>query len=69
MKADLQKHTLYLREGDWDYLESLFRQSGIATSLVIRTLVSNYVDKKRKEYEPQASEMPHLDINLGDRNE
>lgn len=49
MKADLQKHTLHLREGDWDYLESMFKPNGIATSVAIRTLVSNFVDKKRKE--------------------
>lgn len=49
MKADLQKHTLHLRAGDWDFLESMFKPNGISTSVAIRTLVSNFVDKKRKE--------------------
>ena len=47
MSDILQKHTLNLRSGDWDYLESIFKANGIATAVVIRTLVSNLVDKKK----------------------
>jgi len=64
MKADTQKHTLHLREGDWDYIESLFKPNGIATSVVIRTLVSRYVDQKRQEYEPMSSDMTKINIDL-----
>lgn len=49
MKADLKKHTLHLRDGDWDYIESIFKPNGISTSTVVRTLVSNYVDRKKHE--------------------
>jgi hypothetical protein len=49
MKADLKKHTLHLRDGDWDFLESAFKPNGIPTSVAVRTIISNYVDKKRKE--------------------
>lgn len=49
MKADLRKHTLHLREGDWDYLESMFKPNGIPTSVAVRTIVSSFVDRKRKE--------------------
>ncbi len=47
MSDALQKHTLNLRSGDWDYLESIFKPNGIATAIVVRTLVSNLVDKKK----------------------
>ena len=46
---NLQKHTLSLRRGDWDYIESVAAPHGIATSQVIRTLVANWVDAKRSE--------------------
>ncbi len=47
--ADFHKVTLNLRPGDWDYIESIYKPNGIATSLVVRTLVSNFVDEKMKE--------------------
>jgi len=43
-----KKHTLWLRDGDWDYLESVFAPNGTSTSEAIRTLVSSYVDKLRE---------------------
>lgn len=46
---NLQKHTMNLREGDFDYIDSMFRSRSIPASLVIRTLVSNFVDGKRAE--------------------
>lgn len=49
MKADIHKHTLNLRAGDWDYLDTLFKPNGIPTSVAVRTIISNYVDKKRLE--------------------
>jgi len=45
MKEDLKKHTLNLREGDWDYLESVYSASGRSVSTVIRTIISAYVDR------------------------
>lgn len=46
---NFQKVTLNLRPGDWDYIESIFKPQGISTSLVIRSIVANFVDKKRGE--------------------
>lgn len=63
MKADIHKHTLNLRMGDWDYLESLFKPNGIATSVAVRTIVSNYVDKKRLE---EQRTVPFTASNLGE---
>lgn len=63
MKADLQKHTLHLRAGDWDFLESMFKPNGVATSVAVRTLISNYVDKKRAE-ESRMTRPDHNDIQI-----
>lgn len=43
----LKKHVLNLREGDWDYITSMYANRGIPTSVVIRTLVSKFVDERR----------------------
>lgn len=54
MKADLQKHTLNFRSGDFAYLESVYKVHGLSTSVVIRTLVSAHVDEmKAKEEVPK----------------
>lgn len=65
MKADIKKHTLNLRAGDWDYLESMFKPNGIATAVAVRTIISNFVDKKRQE-EQRLGAASHLsmDVNL-----
>lgn len=55
---NLHKHTLNLRAGDWDYIESLVSGQGISASLVVRNLVSKFVDAHRAQ-EPQA------DLTLG----
>lgn len=60
---NLEKKTLNFREGDWDYLESLFTHQGIGPSIVIRTLVSNYVDARRK-MEEAAAPSPTLKVDL-----
>lgn len=67
MKKPLQKHTLNLREGDWDYLESIFKPNGIDVSFVIRSLVSKLVDTKRAEEaasNPTNTHVTSLDIDL-----
>lgn len=49
-REDLTKHTLHLRRGDADRIRSLFPDLGYA--IVIRTIVSNFLDKgdsERKE--------------------
>lgn len=40
----LRKHTLNLRDGDFDFLTSICEPKGVQTSVLIRTIVSNYVD-------------------------
>jgi len=49
---NLEKKTLYFREGDWNYLESIMRPNGIATSVAIRSIVSKFVDERRGQQEP-----------------
>lgn len=61
-KGDLQKHTLHLREGDFAYIESVFRPKGVSTSLVIRTIVANFVDSKRQQESPSAPVNVKFDI-------
>lgn len=53
---DLTKHTLHLRKGDWDRLRSLFPE--ISTSLIIRKIISNFIDKDERKTEA------HLEIKL-----
>jgi len=61
---DTKKHTLYLRDGDWDFIESIYKPHGIGTSTVIRTLVSNYVDKKRADLRNEDTTDLKLDTGL-----
>lgn len=63
MKTDIKKHTLNLRAGDWDYIESMFKPNGIATSVAVRTIISNFVDKKRGE-EAKRGGHPALDVDV-----
>jgi hypothetical protein len=50
--TDLHKHTLHLRKGDWDFIESICRPNGIPTSVTIRVLVSNFVDEQKAKENP-----------------
>lgn len=65
MKTAIKKHTLNLRDGDWDYLESMFKPNGIATAVAVRTLISTFVDKKRDEEVRQNGRVSmSMDVNL-----
>jgi len=46
-KADLQKHTLNLRQGDYDRMGQLF--DGMNSAEAIRSLISKFIDKNWKE--------------------
>lgn len=48
----LEKKTLHLRTGDWEYLDGLVAPSTLTTSLLIRKLVSNYVDAQQAKETP-----------------
>ena len=51
MDDHLEKKTLNFRRGDWDFIESICRPRGIATSTAIRTIISQFVDARRPETE------------------
>ncbi len=59
--SSMRKHTLWLREGDWDYLTDLFHASGISTSLAVRSIVARYVDDKRAE---EAAALNSADVKV-----
>lgn len=44
-KPELQKHTLHLRAGDFDKITIHRARRGIPASMIIRRLVSAYVDR------------------------
>jgi hypothetical protein len=55
---DLQKVTINLRSGDWDYISSILGSSGVPTSIFIRNLISRRVDElRKKEQENTAIQM------------
>jgi hypothetical protein len=57
----LEKKTLNLREGDWDRISEVYKdQQGIATSVVVRTLISRFVEQTL----PRVQQTDTLDINI-----
>lgn len=55
----LQKHTLNLRAGDFDFLSAFYEPRGIKGSQALRYIISREVDRLR------ASEnQPDLEINI-----
>jgi hypothetical protein len=61
MKLDLTKHTLNLRQGDWDFLESVYQQQGVPTAAVVRALVSGHVNKLRNR---ESTTAPDIEVNI-----
>lgn len=51
-RDEKKKHTLFLRAGDFDYLDSLLRHKGISASSAIRRVISRYVDDLRSRENP-----------------
>lgn len=62
MPDELKKHTLNLRAGDWDYLESVLSPNGISTSMFLRKQVSAIVDSWRSNQTP----LPEITVPLKD---
>jgi hypothetical protein len=58
-REHLQKHTLNLRPGDYDYLTDVFGPHSIPVSVVIRKIISKYVDQLKRKEGP-------LNLDLGD---
>lgn len=52
---ETSKHTLHLRNGDYQRLRDLFPEVGAA--FVIRKLVSNFIDKDKKTLEIEAEKL------------
>lgn len=61
-KAELHKHTLNLRAGDYTYLDQVFGPSGVPAAVVIRQLISNHVDYLRSQEPPL--DLPTESINV-----
>lgn len=55
IKEDLQKHTLNLRAGDYERLQSLYPEVGAA--LVIRKIVSAFLDRDTAEIDTSKMEI------------
>lgn len=60
----LSKHTLNLREGDYEYLSDTYGPNNIHASFVIRRIVSVHVDKLREREE----KVEVTDVEIGDLN-
>ena len=58
--VDLKKHTLNLRDGDFDRIALLFPKLG--GSVAIRTLVSNYVDKVEANTPSPATSVKDIEL-------
>lgn len=63
-RNELQKHTLNLRKGDWDYIDTVCRPQGVATGLLVRTIISQYVDNLREREAASSEPLPRLDLSL-----
>jgi hypothetical protein len=62
-RDDLQKHTMHLRAGDFEYIGKLYNPRGVSTANAIRKLIANYVDQFR------AQETAGTALNLGELDE
>ena len=51
------RHQIYLRRGDFDYLDSRYENT---VSAIIRKLVADHVDEKRKRERPGKAEKVRL---------
>lgn len=60
----LQKVTLNLREGDWEFLAAHFSQKTTSPSFVIRKLVSTFVDRKRAEQAQELKLLPQENLDV-----
>lgn len=57
---DLQKHTLNLRTGDMEALQELFPK--IPASVMVRRVISKFVDKVRHVPESEEVDVPNIDL-------
>ena len=57
-RSDLQKHTLNLRTGDYDYLSRFYHSRGVTAADVIRSIISQHVDALQKMEPPTKVDLP-----------
>jgi len=55
-KFETKKHTLFLRDGDFEFLATVFEHKNLKASYVIRQLVSRYVDSLKAQMKPEGTE-------------
>ena len=46
---NLKKHTINLREGDYDYLATICQSRALPVSNLIRSIISAYVDNLKQQ--------------------
>jgi len=51
-KTKNKKHTLYLRDGDFDFIRDIYEPKGVPASHVIKAIVSKFVDNIRATAQP-----------------
>ena len=61
---ELQKHTLHLRRGDFDYIGDVYAEKGVPASVVIRTIVSKFVDNIRAASTPPAETLAQVEKEI-----
>lgn len=58
---DLQKHTLNLRAGDYEWLMDTYAAKDVTASMVIRMIVSKFVDNLKNKHEKIAEALINLE--------
>lgn len=67
--ANLQRHTLWLRRGDYARLSQAFGPRDIRAAVVIRTIVSRFVDSLEPTTSDEAIAELQLDHEVDDTKE
>ena len=49
---ELEKKTLNIRKGDWDFLTDIYQPRGLSTSEVVRKIISLHVEHIRSKQTP-----------------
>lgn len=62
IQQGLTKHSLWLREGDMDFLKSYFPSKA---SKICRKLVSNFVDETKREMEAGTHSVVETEAQMG----
>lgn len=59
---ELQKHTLNLRKGDYEYLGDSFSSKDVPAAMIIRMIVSNFVDKLKVDHEKIPAGLENIEM-------